>query len=129
VFFIQFKPPQSTAERYWNVVENWLGSLTLVTPFVLKLTGVITWSWWWVALSPIWISVALLVLLSPWWVTLSARRARLEASEAETRGALGQAGQAPQVDAGHAPRAHQDHQDAITVAAAHDDPGPRLVHR
>jgi hypothetical protein len=43
---------------------------------------VITWSWWWVALSPIWISVALLVLLSPWWGKLAARRARQEASEA-----------------------------------------------
>ena len=37
------------------------GLLTIV--FVaLKLLGVITWSWWWV-LSPIWISVALVVLL------------------------------------------------------------------
>jgi len=82
VFFIQFKPPQSTAERYWNVVEDWLGLLTLLTPIVLKLTGVITWSWWWVALSPIWISVALLALLSPWWIRLSAQRAKLDASEA-----------------------------------------------
>lgn len=28
----------------------------------LKLTGVITWSWWWV-MSPIWISVSLGVVL------------------------------------------------------------------
>jgi hypothetical protein len=31
------------------------------TPIVLKLTGVITWSWWWV-LSPLWISGILGVL-------------------------------------------------------------------
>ena len=74
VFFIQFKPPRSTGERYWNVVESWLGLLSLLTPIVLKLTGVITWSWWWVALSPIWISAALLVLLSPWWVNLARKR-------------------------------------------------------
>ena len=82
MFFVTFKPPRSTAERYWNVVEGWLGLLTLVMPFVLKLTGVITWSWWWVALSPIWMSLALLVLLFPWWGKLAARRDRMEASEA-----------------------------------------------
>lgn len=41
-----------------------IGLLTLVF-IVLKLTGVIGWSWWWV-LSPVWISalvtVAVLVL-------------------------------------------------------------------
>lgn len=36
------------------------GLLTLVF-IVLKLCGVITWSWWWV-LSPMWISVGLGVL-------------------------------------------------------------------
>ena len=35
--------------------------IALVTLIVLKLTGVITWSWWWV-LSPMWISGILLVL-------------------------------------------------------------------
>ena len=89
MFFIQFKPPHSTVERAWNVVEGWLGLLTLLTPFVLKLTGVLTWSWWWVALSPIGISVALLIMLSPWWGRLAARRARLEASEAEPHDASG----------------------------------------
>jgi hypothetical protein len=29
---------------------------------VLKLTGYISWSWWWV-LSPIWISIGLLALI------------------------------------------------------------------
>ena len=31
--------------------------LLLVVFIVLKLTGVITWSWWWV-LSPLWIPLA-----------------------------------------------------------------------
>lgn len=35
--------------------------LTLVF-IVLKLTGVISWSWWWV-LSPIWISLGLAVVI------------------------------------------------------------------
>lgn len=40
--------------------------LLTITFIVLKLTGVITWSWWWV-LSPIWISFLLvfLILLIP----------------------------------------------------------------
>lgn len=40
------------------------GFTTLLTIafIVLKLCGVITWSWWWV-LSPIWISLALAVLI------------------------------------------------------------------
>lgn len=38
----------------------WAGILTLVF-VVLKLTGSITWSWWWV-LSPLWIG-ALIVLV------------------------------------------------------------------
>ena len=37
------------------------GLLTIVF-IVLKLLGVITWSWWWV-LSPLWISVALVIVL------------------------------------------------------------------
>lgn len=36
---------------------NWLGLLTVVF-IVLKLTGFIAWSWWWV-LAPFWIPLAL----------------------------------------------------------------------
>lgn len=36
------------------------GSLLLLTFIILKLVGVINWSWWWV-LSPIWIPVVLLM--------------------------------------------------------------------
>ena len=39
------------------------GSLILLTFIILKLVGVIDWSWWWV-LSPIWISAALLLTIS-----------------------------------------------------------------
>lgn len=38
-----------------------LGML-LVAFVVLKLTGVIGWSWWWV-MSPVWIPCAILVLI------------------------------------------------------------------
>ena len=36
--------------------------LLTVAFIVLKLTKVIDWSWWWV-LSPVWVSVILLVLM------------------------------------------------------------------
>lgn len=38
-----------------------MGLLTIVFT-VLKLTRVITWSWWWV-LSPMWISILLLIVV------------------------------------------------------------------
>lgn len=37
-----------------------LGSLLAVVFVVLKLTGHIAWSWWWV-LSPVWIPVGLVI--------------------------------------------------------------------
>ena len=40
---------------------GFVGLLTLVF-IVLKLTGYIMWSWWWV-LSPIWISLLILIVL------------------------------------------------------------------
>jgi hypothetical protein len=42
----------------WNRVQD-LWVLSLPALIVLKLTGVIAWSWWWV-LSPLWISGILL---------------------------------------------------------------------
>ncbi len=81
MFFIKFKSPESAAERYWNRLQRWLDFLCLVTPFVLKLTGVINWSWWWVALSPIGLSVVVLVLLSPWWVSLARKGAERERAQ------------------------------------------------
>ena len=41
-------------------------SLLLITFIVLKLTNVISWSWWWV-LSPIWIPMAWVVVLLLMW--------------------------------------------------------------
>lgn len=40
--------------------SSFVGLLTLVF-IVLKLCGVITWSWWWV-LAPLWIPVGLIIL-------------------------------------------------------------------
>ena len=39
-----------------------LSGVLLVVFIVLKLVGVITWSWWWV-LSPLWISLILWILI------------------------------------------------------------------
>jgi hypothetical protein len=61
VFSIRVKRPRSTAQRRWNVVQGVLFPVVVVTPIVLELTGVISWSWWWV-LSPVWIGGILLVL-------------------------------------------------------------------
>lgn len=47
-----------------------LADLLLVTFIILKLCGVITWSWWWV-LSPLWISagIILVIVLAAVWLT------------------------------------------------------------
>jgi len=45
--------------------------LAVLTLIILKLTGVVTWSWWWV-LTPLWINIALLPLVAGGWI-LSAR--------------------------------------------------------
>lgn len=49
-----------------------LGTVLLVVFVILKLCGVITWSWWWV-LSPIWISagLAVIILLVLWLIKRS----------------------------------------------------------
>ncbi len=48
-----------------------IGGLLTVAFIVLKLTGTITWSWWWV-LAPAWIplGVALLALIV-WWIVVA----------------------------------------------------------
>jgi hypothetical protein len=53
---------------------GFVGLLTIVF-IVLKLVGVITWSWWWV-LAPVWISAGLAVvgLLFLLLLAVSARR-------------------------------------------------------
>jgi hypothetical protein len=47
----------------------WVAGTTLL---VLKLTGVITWSWWWV-LTPMWVNIALIPLVIGSWI-LAARQ-------------------------------------------------------
>lgn len=40
-----------------------LGGALFITFLVLKLTGVIDWSWWWVT-APLWIGLALFVVVA-----------------------------------------------------------------
>jgi hypothetical protein len=62
VFNVRVKGPQSIAGRSWNRAMD-VSPIVPLAFIVLKLTGVITWSWWWV-LSPLWIGAAPLVLLA-----------------------------------------------------------------
>jgi len=39
-----------------------LGGLLFITFLVLKLTGVITWSWWWVT-APLWGPLAIILVI------------------------------------------------------------------
>lgn len=46
-----------------NVTLTWpMGTILTLIFIVLKLTGHINWSWWWV-LSPVWIGLALVLLI------------------------------------------------------------------
>ena len=60
VFSLWVRQPQSFAGRVWNLAQS-ATPIVPLTFIVLKLTGAITWSWWWV-LSPIWISGILFAL-------------------------------------------------------------------
>lgn len=51
---------------------GFLGALTLLF-IVLKLTGYIDWSWWWV-LSPFWIPLALVVIVAVWLISISSNK-------------------------------------------------------
>ncbi len=62
VFCVRVREPRSAAGRRWNRAMDVLSPVVVFTPIVLKLTGVIDWSWWWV-LSPMWISPILLTLV------------------------------------------------------------------
>lgn len=71
-------------QTVWDVT-NPLLKTALIAFLALKFAGVVTWSWWWV-LSPLWMSVAPLVLLAGglftlwcldhWPFTLVSRRVR-----------------------------------------------------
>lgn len=71
VFSRQVKQPRSIVGRCWNLGQD-LSGIALLTFIVLKLTRVITWSWWWV-LSPMWINgipavLALCLLAAIYWI-------------------------------------------------------------
>jgi hypothetical protein len=60
VFTIRVKGLSRRAQRGADGGSS-LPGIALIVFIVLKLTGVVGWSWWWV-LSPIWISGILFVL-------------------------------------------------------------------
>ncbi len=68
------KPLLSLAGPIWNLGQ----SLWILALPVLKLTGVIAWSWWWV-LAPLWIGgivvlpVLCLLVAGTWWDRRSRR--------------------------------------------------------
>ena len=49
--------------------------LLTVTFIVLKLTGIINWSWWWV-LSPVWISAIIVLVIVVFFVWLYGKKYR-----------------------------------------------------
>lgn len=51
---------KSSPEPYYGAI---LPVVLFVVSLVLKLTGVISWSWWWVT-SPIWFVAALFVVIA-----------------------------------------------------------------
>lgn len=59
--------------------QGGVGSTTvlLIVFVVLKLTGNIDWSWWWV-LSPMWMTLGLILLILPfvWFFNADNRRMR-----------------------------------------------------
>jgi hypothetical protein len=55
-FNVRVKEPQSIAGRSRNLAMD-VSPIVPLTFIVLKLTGVIAWSWWWV-LSPLWIAAS-----------------------------------------------------------------------
>ena len=53
-----------------------IGMVLFIVFLVLKLTGTIDWSWWWVT-SPLWIPIALAILISGIIITVAAIIERL----------------------------------------------------
>lgn len=44
-------------------IEVGLSTLLTIIFIVLKLCGIISWSWWWV-LSPLWVGVAIFIVVT-----------------------------------------------------------------
>lgn len=75
VMEMQLARQRAARGRTSSGLQNLLPLLALITFVVLKLSGVISWSWWWV-LSPLWISGILLVLGLCAGIVLLRRQAR-----------------------------------------------------
>ena len=56
--------------KYYNGGINFAGLLTIAF-IVLKLCNVIAWSWWWV-LAPLWIPIALVLVIALFVVIVGA---------------------------------------------------------
>jgi len=54
---------ESNGQRNIVVGSGNLGTLTFIVFLVLKLTGVITWSWWWVT-CPLWGGLAIFLAIA-----------------------------------------------------------------
>jgi hypothetical protein len=61
VLTLKTRRPQSIAGRLWNLAQN-VSAIAELAFIVLKLAGVIDWSWWWV-LSPLWIGAAFVAFI------------------------------------------------------------------
>ena len=51
-----------TGKEIATAINGFGSTLLQITFLVLKLTGVIEWSWWWV-MAPTWIPIAFLILV------------------------------------------------------------------
>jgi len=60
VVTIRFNRLRSVGAWIWNLCRD-LWALSLPALIVLKLTGVIDWSWWWVLLSPVWVGSTVVI--------------------------------------------------------------------
>lgn len=58
---IRMKRPRLTPQSRVESIQDTVFPAAMITLIVLKLTGVITWSWWWV-LTPVWFGGGVAVL-------------------------------------------------------------------
>jgi hypothetical protein len=61
VLNVRARRPRSVAGRIRNLAQN-VSTIVLLAFTVLKLVGVVAWSWWWV-LSPLWVNGIVLAAL------------------------------------------------------------------
>jgi hypothetical protein len=72
--------------RIWNYIKDYggigLGCAIFAVLFVLKVTGVIGWSWWWIS-APLWIPIVIDVVLSVVYVAYQVYLTRQANKESE----------------------------------------------